>query len=644
MCGIAGFIDGSTTTRDKRQKFAHIMGEAMYRRGPDGGDIWISDESGVAFSHRRLAVMDPSPAGNQPMTSACGRFVLVYNGEIYNAAEIREKITAQKGINFKGHSDTEALLESFASIGIKDTLDQLIGMFAFGLWDKQKKRLTLGRDRLGIKPLYWTYNKGSLIFGSILKALKQHPDCPQSIDHNSIASYLRFNNIPAPHSIYENVHKLEAGHILTFDTDGDKTPKLTCYWSLKEVVNTGKASAFSGTEEEAISSLEKLLEDAVGKRMISDVPFGAFLSGGIDSSTVAALMQKQSKDPIKTFSIGFEEEAYNEAKHAAEVARHLGTAHTELYVTPSEARDVIPHLADVYDEPFADSSQIPTYLVSKLTREHVTVALSGDGGDELFGGYRRHITAHRYGDRLSKVPDFAKCFSTTVIRSLSPTTWDKILSVIPANKRPSHPGDALYKLANILGENANGYYQKLISSWQAPNDLSLNGREYNSPVFDSEGISFISNQVERMQYLDSLTYLPDDILTKVDRASMAASLEARVPLIDHRVVEFSWSLPMEMKIRNGQGKWILRKVLDKYVPSELINRPKMGFGVPIDNWLRGPLKEWAQDLLSLERLDRSELIDGTEVQEKLLQHQAGSHNWQYQLWAVLMLQSWLEHN
>ncbi|WP_085909917.1 asparagine synthase (glutamine-hydrolyzing) [Kiloniella majae] len=644
MCGIAGFIDGTINDTDKKQSIAHAMGEAMYRRGPDGGEIWLSPDHGVAFAHRRLSIIDLSSAGQQPMASSCGRYVLIYNGEIYNAAQIRAKILSQYDIKFKGHSDTEVLLEAIANWGIKDTLHHLIGMFVFAVWDKKLKRLTLCRDRVGIKPLYWSYNKGVFIFGSILKSLKKHPKCPTQIDQNAIASFLRFNYIPAPQSIYQDVQKLPPGHILTFDADGDKTPKLTTYWSLDQAVRQGKNTPFSGTENEAVITLEELLEDAVAKRMISDVPFGAFLSGGIDSSTVAALMQKQSFSPVKTFSIGFEDQAYNEAQHAAHVAKHLGTEHTELYVTPAEARAVIPNLADIYDEPFADSSQIPTYLVSKLTRNHVTVALSGDGGDELFGGYRRYITAHRYGNKISHLPKFVGNLSSGIIQSLSPQTWDQIFKIIPDNKRPSHPGDTLYKLASVLGETSDGYYRKLVSNWQNPNSILNHGQEYQGILWDQTIEQSLPNRVERMQYLDTLTYLPDDILTKVDRASMAASLEARVPLLDHRVVEFSWSLPIHMKIRNGQGKWILRKVLDKYVPSGLINRPKMGFGIPIDNWLRGPLKSWSNDLLSEQYLQKQGLLNSSLVQEKLQQHQAGTHNWQHQLWAILMLQSWLESN
>ena len=644
MCGIAGFIDCKASDIQKRENIAHSMGEAMYRRGPDGGDIWVSSDHGIAFSHRRLSIIDLSSAGQQPMTSSCGRFVLVYNGEIYNAADIRPKIIAQKGTNFKGHSDTEVLLEAIATWGLEDTLDQLIGMFVFALWDKREKRLTLCRDRLGIKPLYWSYNNGSLIFGSILKALKIHPNCPKQIDHDAVASYLRFNYIPAPQSIYKDVNKLLPGQLLTFDLEGDKTPHLSTYWNLEDAVSRGQQKPFSGTDEDAINTLENLLEDAVGKRMISDVPFGAFLSGGIDSSIVAALMQKQSSSPVNTFSIGFEDQGYNEAQHAAEVAKHLGTNHTELYVTPTEARDVIPHLPDIYDEPFADSSQIPTYLVSKLTRKHVTVALSGDGGDELFGGYRRHITAHQYGDRINNIPNALRSLSSCAIRSLSPQTWNKIFQIIPTSRRPSHPGDTLYKLASVLGEDSDGYYRTLVSNWQNPDSLLLKGREHKGLIWNSELNKSIPNAVDRMQYLDTLTYLPDDILTKVDRASMAASLEARVPILDHRIVEFSWSLPQHMKIRNGQGKWLLRKILDKHVPKQLIDRPKMGFGVPIDSWLRGPLKEWANDLLSVHALKEQGLLEPESVQQKLKEHMAGSHNWQHQLWNVLMLQSWLKSN
>ncbi|MCZ4282361.1 asparagine synthase (glutamine-hydrolyzing) [Kiloniella laminariae] len=638
MCGIAGFLENAADRSDEGlSRLAMAMANALLHRGPDSGDAWAEASTGIALSHRRLAIVDLSSAGAQPMVSACGRYVLAYNGEVYNHNDIRPELE-ENGIKFRGHSDTEVILEGCARWGIKATVRKLIGMFAFALWDRHERRLTLVRDRLGIKPLYWAQTSKSFLFGSELKALRSHPDCPGEINRNSVAGFLRHNYIGGANSIYQGVNKLEPGWMLS--VRAGEEPVLERYWSLDDVVAEAQAKPFTGSDTEAVDALHDLLMDATGRRMMADVPLGAFLSGGIDSSTVVALMQAQSERAVKTFSIGFNEEGYNEARHAAEVARHLKTDHTELYVSPSEARDVIPQLPFYFDEPFSDSSQIPTYLVSKMTRGHVTVALSGDGGDELFGGYTRYFTAEKYGRSLFGQPQALRNLEAYAIRSLSPSTWDSLSNIIPASRRPSLFGDKLYKLANLLNGERDDFYRGLISHWHNPDDLVIGGVEPRGLVWDEAVKQRVPDFIDRMQYLDTMTYLPDDILTKVDRASMAVSLEARVPLLDHRVVDFAWRLPRHMKIRNGQGKWLLRQVLYKYVPKEMVERPKMGFGVPIDAWLRGPLREWAEELLSPAALQSTGLLESAPVQKKWQEHLSGRRNWQYLLWDVLMLQAW----
>lgn len=640
MCGIAGFLETvAKSSEDVLRDRAKAMGDAIYRRGPDSGDVWVDPAAGLGLSHRRLAIVDLSPAGNQPMVSACGRYVIVYNGEVYNHNDLRPELKAA-GIAFRGHSDTEVILEGCARWGVRATLEKLIGMFVFALWDRREKRLVIARDRLGIKPLYWAKTANAFLFGSELKALRQYPDCPSEIDRDAVAGFLRHNYIGGSKSIYRGVSKLEPGWMLS--VRAEEEPTVEQFWSLDTVVAEAGKSPFDGTEEEAAGTLHNLLSDAIGRRMVADVPLGAFLSGGIDSSTVVALMQAQSNRPVRTFSIGFHEEGYNEAKHAAAVAKHLGTAHTELYVTPQEARDVIPLLPTCYDEPFSDSSQIPTYLVSKMTRDHVTVALSGDGGDELFSGYTRYFTAAKYGKLLFGQPGYLRGLEAGVIKGFSPSFWDCLARVIPENRRPTLFGDKLHKLAGILQGDRDSFYRGLISHWNDPNDLVIGGAEPKGLVWDEAVRQRVPDFIDRMQYLDTLTYLPDDILTKVDRASMAVSLEARVPILDHRVVDFAWRLPQHMKIRDGQGKWLLRQVLYKYVPRDMIERPKMGFGVPIGGWLRGPLKEWADYLLSEEVFKKHGLLNQAPVLKKWQEHQAGNRNWQYLLWDVLMLHAWAE--
>ena len=639
MCGIAGYLTTRSTKPGSGEKLVRAMTDALIHRGPDEGDVWLDVKAGVALGSRRLAIIDLSEAGHQPMVSTCGHYVLAYNGEIYNAAELRSKLE-KAGRSFRGYSDTEVIVEGCAVWGVEETAKRIIGMFAFALWDKLEKRLFVVRDRLGIKPLYWTLSNGVLIFGSELKALKAHEAFPAEIDRNSVASYLRHNFIPAPHTIYRNVHKLEPGKILIKGQSSE--PRIESYWSLEDVVQVGRSNAFSGSEGEAADELDTLLRDAVSRRMVSDVPLGAFLSGGIDSSTIVALMQAQSDRPVRTFSIGYANEGFNEAHDAAAIARHLGTDHTELTATPRDARDVIPLLPDIYDEPFADTSQIPTFLVSRLTKEHVTVALSGDGGDELFGGYTRYFSADKYAWPLFDSPCVLRCGAARAIRSLSPGSWDKLASIVPEKRRPVHVGEKIHKLADCLGGDRDTFYRRLISHWNDPEDLVADAQEYETVAWDESLGERIPDFVERMQYLDTLTYLPDDILAKVDRASMAVSLEVRVPLLDHRVAEFAWTLPRHMKVRDGAGKQVLRQVLRRYVPDELIKRQKMGFGVPINEWLRGPLKDWAGDLLAPDALNKHGLINPEPVGRKWREHLSGAKSWPLQLWSVLMLQAWCD--
>ncbi|SCA56257.1 Asparagine synthetase [Candidatus Terasakiella magnetica] len=636
MCGIAGLIDlKAQTSTEELSQLTKRMTDTLYHRGPDGGDVWVDGENGIGLGHRRLAIIDLSQAGHQPMTSYDGRFVIVYNGEVYNANDLRPELEAA-GYQFNGHSDTEVIVNGFAHWGVKATIEKLIGMFAIAAWDKKEKTFYLVRDRVGIKPLYWAETTNSFLFGSELKALYQHPDCPKEFNRNAIASYLRHNYIPAPLSVFQNIQKLMPGHFLVRNHQGEQ--KIESFWSLDNVITQNQK--FAGSETEAIDQLEDLLKDAVGRRMISDVPLGAFLSGGIDSSTVAALMQQQSDKAIRTFSIGFEEAGYNEAIHAKEVAKHIGTDHTELYVTPSEARDVIPKIADYYDEPFSDSSQIPTYLVSKMTKDHVTVALSGDGGDELFAGYTRYFVGQKLGKHLYSTPKSFRQLGVKLIHSMSPNTWDKIFKIIPERKRPSLPGDKLYKLAKVMDGTKNDFYRRLVSHWDQPENIVLNGKEETDLIWNKDLKGITPDFIDQMQYLDTLTYLPDDILTKVDRASMAVSLEARVPLLDHRLIEYAWSLPQSMKIKDGQGKWALRQVLYRHIPKDLIERPKMGFAVPIDQWLRGPLRDWAEDLLNPQALEETGIFNSAPIQEKWNEHQSGQRNLQYHLWDILMFQSW----
>lgn len=641
MCGIAGFVADPTQRQsfDQIERIARAMDLSLAHRGPDDHDVWLDPEAGVALVHRRLSVLDLSSAGHQPMHSADGRYVIVYNGEVYSHAPIRAEIEAT-GHRFRGHSDTEVILESVARVGVQATIDRLIGMFALAIWDRKDRTLTLVRDRLGIKPIYWAKVHGLMMFGSELKALRQHPGWTPRIRPEATASFLRHNYIPAPHTIYQDVYKLEPGTILTLPFGGE--PKIEKFWDARELAMAGLRNPINEDDTTLTDLLEKLLIDAVGIRMIADVPFGAFLSGGIDSSTVVALMKAANAGPVKTFSIGFEQTGFNEAPYAAAIAKHLGTEHTELMVTPREALDVVPKLADMFDEPFADSSQIPTYLVSAMTQKHVTIALSGDGGDELFAGYNRYQMTKRFWRTLSFAPSPIRNTFAAGLTSLSTERWDRLFAKLPGKLSPSQAGDKIYKLASVLKlTDADQMYRQLISHW-SPAEVAPLVAELKGLLWDHTTRKDFPDLLDRMQFFDLVTYLPDDILTKVDRTSMAVALEVRVPLLDHRVVEWAWRLPQTAKIRGGTTKWLLRQVLYKHVPRELVERPKMGFGVPLAEWLRGPLKDWAESLLSEERLCATEFLDHKLIRRYWSEHLSGKRNWQYLLWDVLMFEAWRE--
>lgn len=652
MCGLAGYFSGQwPADGDQASARLKAMTDAIAHRGPDSDGYWLDAATCMALGHRRLAILELSAAGAQPMHAASGRYVIAYNGEIYNHLELRADL--EKGGQspaWRGHSDTETLLAGFDAWGIQGAVERTAGMFAFAVWDRQERKLTLGRDRLGEKPLYYGWQgSGSsavFLFGSELKALRAHPVFGAQINRDALCLYMRHNNVGGSHSIYQGIHKLPPGTLLTVSRQAPE-PVIRPYWSGAEVARRGVAQPFGGTSGEAVDALEALLKDAVRQQMMADVPLGAFLSGGVDSSAVVALMQTQSLRPVKTFSIGFHEAAYNEAEHAKAVARHLGTEHTELYVTPEQAMAVIPRLPTLYDEPFADSSQIPTFLVSQLARQHVTVSLSGDAGDELFGGYNRYQLTASLWRKLSAVPLPLRRAAAWGLTRFSPQSLNSLAALMPGSARWAHMGDKLHKGAGVMaGRTVEDLYLGVVSDWHDPAAVVIGGREPATLLRgrqpDLPGLS----DVERMMALDMLTYLPDDILTKVDRAAMGVSLETRVPFLDHRVVEFAWRLPLHDKLRREGGryttKWALRQVLYRHVPQALIDRPKMGFGVPIDRWLRGPLRDWAEDLLSETRLKREGYFKPEPIRQKWAEHVSGQRNWAPHLWTALMFQAWLE--
>ena len=624
------------------------MARQILHRGPDDWGVWTDADVGLALAHRRLSILDLSPAGHQPMVSASGRFVVAFNGEIYNHLALRHELG---DISWRGHSDTETLLAAFDAWGVESTLRRTVGMFAIVLWDREARLLYLARDRMGEKPLYYGWQNGVFLFGSELKALKAHPAFQGEIDRDALTLVLRHSYIPAPYSIYKGIRKLPPGTIARLSIDGkqpvvDEFPQPKPYWSLRRVVDDALAEPFAGGDHDAAKALEAHLQESIALQMIADVPLGAFLSGGIDSSTIVALMQAQSRRPVKTFTIGFQETGYNEAEHAGAVAKHLGADHTELYVTSDSARAVIPRLPMLYDEPFSDPSQIPTFLVAQMARGHVTVALSGDGGDELLGGYNRYFLTRSLWRYIRLLPLGARHALVLAIQSLPPKTWDSVSNslakVLPRRMLPNHVGAKAYKIAEMLKSgNPQAIYYDLISFATSPADVVIGASEPGTALTDSQVYTSFQNIEQCMMFLDAITYLPDDILVKVDRAAMGASLETRMPFLDHRVVEFCWRLPLSMKIRDGQGKWLLRQILHKYVPKKLIDRPKMGFGVPIDTWLRGPLRDWAEALLEEGRLRREGFFHPEPIRQKWSEHLAGKRNWQFYLWNVLMFQAWL---
>ncbi|MDA3834963.1 MAG: asparagine synthase (glutamine-hydrolyzing) [Spirochaetales bacterium] len=672
MCGFSGFLTAHSSTQGSLEGIATRMALSIQHRGPDDMGTWVDESVGIALGHQRLSIVDLSPTGHQPMVSSCGRFVIAFNGEIYNHLALRQNLKQVSSLipllpegegnhPWRGHSDTETLLAGFVHWGFEETLQRTVGMFALALWDMVEEKLYLARDRMGEKPLYYGWVDGSFVFGSELKALKAYPDFHNGISREALSLYLQHNYVPAPYSIYEQIYKLEPGCLLCVTPEVNEQPPTTApgiggdykglslarWWSLAEVVQRGIETRLS-CEDDAMMGLEQHLRNSIRLQSIADVPLGAFLSGGIDSSLIVALMQSEAVSPVKTFTIGFHESDHNEAVHAREVARHLGTEHTEVYISSADTLGVIPKLPELYDEPFADSSQIPTFLVAQMAKQHVTVALSGDAGDELFGGYNRYLWSRRIWDKFSWLPFAARHALGRLLLAQPAERLDKLASwllrLVSRRDGVSLAGEKVHKVADLLlrARNLDDLYRSVIATWKSPPPVIGAG---DGDLFARlSGLPHFSSQEERMMYLDAMSYLPDDILCKVDRAAMGVSLETRVPFLDHRVVEYAWQLPISMKIKDGQGKWPLRQLLYKYVPKELIERPKQGFGIPLAEWLRGPLQEWAETLLDEQRLRREGFLDPEPIRKKWQDHLAGRGNWQHHLWSVLMFQAWLEGN
>lgn len=647
MCGIVGVWAASPTGHDR--ELIEEMTATLYRRGPDAGAVWIDSPAGLSLGHRRLAILDLSERGAQPMHSSCGRYVIVFNGEIYNHLLLRKELEGNGSHHWLGTSDTETLLACFAAWGIRQTLEKTVGMFALALWDRRERRLTLARDRFGEKPLYygWTRRGEStaFIFGSEVKALRAHPDLDTAVDRGALALFLRFAYVPAPYSIYKDIFKLDPGTLMTLDASdiARRTCKIEPYWRLEDVALNGLANPIFD-EGEAIGQLEHALRESIMLQLLADVPLGAFLSGGIDSSTVVALMQAQSSRPVKTFTIGFNERGFDESAHAAAVAAYLGTDHHEVRISTKQTQAIIPELSSTYDEPFADSSQIPTSIICKVARQSVTVALSGDGGDELFGGYDRHIWGAHFWQSVGWMPLRMRQAFGSVLTAIPLEGWNILGGLPPFRSRFSLLGHKIHKLASALAtvRNVDELYYRVATEWTA-DAVPVRADGYLSTKIDTVGPATAGWLPEqRMMLLDGLTYLPDDILAKVDRAAMSVSLETRVPMLDHRVAEIAWRLPPSMKIRHGCGKWPLRTILHRHVPAKLVERPKAGFTVPIGQWLRGPLRDWAESLISERRLRNDGFLDGTQIQELWRQHLSEKRDWSTRLWSVLMFQAWLE--
>lgn len=642
MCGLFGFMGGNLR-HENAEILLKNMAVSMTHRGPDSSGIWFDEKNQVGLGHRRLSILDLSSAGHQPMISFNERYFFVFNGEIYNHLKLREELSSHSFTTWRGHSDTETLLAGFENWGIQETIERTVGMFAFAVWDKQERLLTLGRDRLGEKPLYYGWQNNSFLFGSELKALKLHPNFNATIDRGALSLLLRYNTIPAPHCIWHGIKKLSPGCLLSVSKQQPE-PAITTYWSGKNIITTSRSQPFVGSPEQAVTALDELLHQSIASQMIADVPVGAFLSGGVDSSTIVALMQAQSTRPIQSFSVGFLESTHNEAPYAMAVAKHLKTDHTELYVNSNDALAVISKLPHLYDEPFADSSQIPTFLVAQLAKQTVQVSLSGDAGDELFCGYNRYVMTDRLWRAMSKLPIGARRQIAKAITTVSPLTLNRLFEILgiflPHRFIKLNIGDKLHKGAALLASKTiPDLYNSLSTNWSGSANAVLNTVEPQILLMDDNN-SFV--HIEQMMALDMLTYLPDVILTKVDRAGMGVSLETRIPFLDHRVVNFAWSLPLDYKLNKGVNKWVLREVLYKYVPKKLIERPKQGFSVPINSWLRGPLREWAEALLDKQRLAEEGFFDSDIVRSKWDEHLLGHRNYGSLLWGILMFQAWLE--
>jgi asparagine synthase (glutamine-hydrolysing) len=648
MCGIAGLFRPGGGDDGELAGIAARMAARLTHRGPDADGIWTQAAAGIAFGHRRLSILELSEAGAQPMRSECGRLTVTFNGEIYNHLDIRRELEANSAApNWRGHSDTETLLYAVRQWGVAGALQRFIGMFAFALWDEKERTVTLCRDRFGEKPLFYGWCGRDLVFASELKALAAHPDWSPTLDRTALTAFMRYCYIPAPATIWQGIRKLPSASFVTFAADASPgvMPEPVAYWSLRDHVVAAQSERI-GDEVEAVSELERLLSIAIQRQCLSDVPLGAFLSGGIDSSTIVALMQAKASQPVRTFTIGFSDGAFNEADDARKVAAHLGTSHTELYVDAKTTMDVIPELARMYDEPFADSSQIPTHLVAALARQHVTVALSGDAGDELFGGYNRHVWGGQLNARFGSMPTPLRRVLAALLNAVSPEPVGSLARLaqplLPARLHVRRAGDQAAKLARIIGSTSFDHmYQLLCSIDSDPSQTILQGEEGASWSTDEMNkVTVPLDPLDRMTLADSLSYLTDDILQKVDRAAMSVSLETRVPFLDKDVVEFAARIPPEMKVRAGRGKWLVRQVLYKHVPAVLIDRPKTGFSIPIDDWLRGPLKSWAGDLLSSDRIRRQGLFNAKCVEDRLAEHMSGRRNHGYWLWNVLMAQAW----
>ena len=645
MCGIAGFLDiRARTSRDDLRDVAQQMGRSLRHRGPDSGGYWFNESSGIALAHRRLAIIDVSEAGNQPMTSAGGRFVISFNGEIYNHLSIRKALEeCARAPKWRGSSDTETMLAAFAAWGVGETLPRLRGMFAFALWDKERRCLYLARDRVGEKPLYYGWLGTVFVFGSELKAVRCHPAWTGELDRGALTLYMRHGYVPAPHSIYAGICKLLPGTLLRLDQD-QTDPTIEAYWTLRDTITDAAGQPFRGSERDAIEGLHRVLSEFVAEQMIADVPLGAFLSGGIDSSTIVALMQAQSRHRVRTFTIGFHEKRFDEAAHARAIARHLGTDHTELYVTPEEAIDAISLMPQLYDEPFGDSSQLPTFLLARLAAKDVTVALSGDGGDELFAGYEGYERAETLLRTIEGIPSPLRDALRTGVSVFSPRTWDMLLrpfkGLVSGGKLHRVTGEKLHRWGSFMSLDRPEVFRRLASQCLNPGLVVRGGTEPPTAFTDPARQNRSGDFLDFMMALDLVSYLPDDILVKVDRAAMGVSLETRVPLLDPRVIRYAWSLPREFKVRSGKTKWALRQVLYRYVPSTLIDRPKKGFAVPIEDWLRGPLRDWAESLLDDALIRKQGVLEPKFVAEAWDNYLTGDNDATSQIWNMLMFQAW----